>query len=52
VTSEIKTAKVTRRKLWFHSIDELLAFGTMTYEDRIQLNLRHAELHLSFLELE
>ncbi len=28
------------------------AFGPMSYEDRIQLNLRHAELHLSFLELE
>ena len=28
------------------------AFGPMSHEDRIQLNLRHAELHLSFLELE
>jgi len=26
------------------------AFGPMSYEDRIQLNLRHAELHLSFLQ--
>ena len=25
------------------------AFGPMSHEDRIQLNLRHAELHLSFL---
>lgn len=25
------------------------AFGAMTHEDRIQLNLRHAELHLGFL---
>ena len=28
------------------------AFGSMSHENRIQLNLRHAELHLSFLELE
>ncbi len=28
------------------------AFGPLSHEDRIQLNLRHAELHLSFLELE
>ncbi|HPF40340.1 MAG TPA: DUF1569 domain-containing protein [Phycisphaerae bacterium] len=26
------------------------AFGPMSHEDRIQLNLRHAELHLSFLD--
>jgi hypothetical protein len=26
------------------------AFGPMTPEDRIQFNLRHAELHLSFLQ--
>ena len=25
------------------------AFGAMSHEDRIRLNLRHAELHLSFL---
>lgn len=25
------------------------AFGAMSYEDRIRLNLRHAELHLGFL---
>lgn len=25
------------------------AFGSMSHEDRIQLNLRHAELHLGFL---
>jgi hypothetical protein len=25
------------------------AFGPMSHEDRIQLNLRHADLHLSFL---
>jgi hypothetical protein len=25
------------------------AFGPLSHEDRIQLNLRHAELHLSFL---
>jgi hypothetical protein len=25
------------------------AFGPMSHADRIQLNLRHAELHLSFL---
>lgn len=27
------------------------AFGPLSYEDRIQLNLRHAELHLSFMKL-
>lgn len=27
------------------------AFGPMTEADRVQLNLRHAELHLSFLKL-
>jgi hypothetical protein len=27
------------------------AFGPMSHEDRILLNLRHAELHLSFLQL-
>ena len=27
------------------------AFGPMSHEDRIQFNLRHAELHLSFLQL-
>jgi hypothetical protein len=26
------------------------AFGAMSHEQRIQLNLRHAELHLSFLQ--
>jgi hypothetical protein len=26
------------------------AFGPMSHEDRIELNLRHAELHLSFLQ--
>jgi hypothetical protein len=26
------------------------AFGAMSHADRIQLNLRHAELHLSFLQ--
>lgn len=26
------------------------AFGSMSHEDRIKLNLRHAELHLSFLQ--
>ena len=26
------------------------AFGPMSHDDRIQLNLRHAELHLSFLQ--
>ena len=26
-------------------------FGAMSHEDRIRLNLRHAELHLSFLSL-
>ena len=26
-------------------------FGAMSHEDRIRLNLRHAELHLSFLDL-
>ena len=26
------------------------AFGPMSHEDRIQLNLRHAELHLGFLQ--
>jgi hypothetical protein len=26
------------------------AFGSMSHDDRIQLNLRHAELHLSFLQ--
>jgi len=26
------------------------AFGPMSHEDRIQLNLRHAELHLGFLD--
>jgi hypothetical protein len=25
------------------------AFGAMTFEDRVRLNLRHAELHLGFL---
>ena len=25
------------------------AFGKMSHEDRIELNLRHAELHLGFL---
>ncbi len=25
-------------------------FGAMSHEDRIKLNLRHAELHLSFLK--
>ena len=25
------------------------AFGSMSYDDRIQLNLRHAELHLGYL---
>ena len=28
------------------------AFGPMNHEERIQLNLRHAELHLSFLRWE
>ena len=28
------------------------AFGPMSHEDRIQLNLRHAELHLGYLEIE
>lgn len=28
------------------------AFGPMSLEERIQLNLRHAELHLGFLQLE
>lgn len=27
------------------------AFGPMSHEDRIRLNLRHAELHLGFLQL-
>lgn len=27
------------------------AFGPMPHDDRVQLNLRHAELHLSFLQL-
>jgi hypothetical protein len=26
------------------------AFGPMNHEDRTQFNLRHAELHLSFLQ--
>jgi hypothetical protein len=26
------------------------AFGAMSYDDRIRLNLRHAELHLGFLD--
>jgi hypothetical protein len=26
------------------------AFGAMSHEDRIRLNLRHAELHLGFLD--
>jgi Protein of unknown function (DUF1569) len=26
------------------------AFGKMSHDDRIQLNLRHAELHLGFLD--
>ena len=28
------------------------AFGPISHEDRIQLNLRHAELHLGYLEIE
>ena len=28
------------------------AFGPLSNDDRIQLNLRHAELHLSFLQIE
>jgi hypothetical protein len=28
------------------------AFGPMSHEDRIRLNLRHSELHLSFLKPE
>lgn len=27
------------------------AFGPMSHDDRVQLNLRHGELHLSFLQL-
>ena len=27
------------------------AFGLMSHDDRVQLNLRHAELHFSFLRL-
>lgn len=28
------------------------AFGPMSHEDRVRLNLRHAELHLGFLSME
>lgn len=28
------------------------AFGKMSHDDRIKLNLRHAELHMSFLKLD
>jgi len=40
-----------RLKRGEHAKFDSPAFGPMSHEDRVQLNLRHAELHLGFLHL-
>lgn len=42
-------AQITRLQKGDEAIHHSPAFGKMTHDERVRLNLRHAELHLSFL---